>query len=202
MREKIPWIMASGRAALGPVLIAGAECNWSGIALAAMVLSALVSDIFDGVLARRWNCDTAAVRLFDSMADTLFYLCVAWSLWIARPQAIRDNAPLLLAIASFEAVRYAFDFGKFGKPASYHSWLAKSWGLTMAIAVMWMLARPGRCVLWPVSLMLGLACNCEGLAMSLLLPQWTRDVRSVGRALALRGALRTPPRAAQAAVAS
>lgn len=193
MREKIPWIMASARVALGPLLITGARCNWSGTALAGMVLTALFSDIYDGVLARRWHCDTAALRLFDSMADTVFYLCVAWTLWIARPQAIRENAALLLTIAFFEALRYAFDFGKFGKPASYHSWLAKTWGLSMAIAVMLLLARPGRCWMWPLSLMVGLACNVEGLAMSLLLPQWTRDVRSISRALALRSALLQRP---------
>ena len=193
MREKIPWSLAAARVALGPVLIAGASCNWSGTALAGMVFTALISDIYDGVLARRWQCDTAALRLFDSMADTFFYLCVAWALWIARPQAIRDNAALLLAIASFEALRYAFDLCKFGKPASYHSWLAKSWGLTMALAVMQLLARPVPCRLWPLSLIVGLACNVEGLAMSLLLPQWNRDVRSLARALTIRKALRTPP---------
>jgi TonB family protein len=44
----------------GPVLIAGAVCSWNGFALAGIVIAALVSDIWDGVLARRWRCDTAA----------------------------------------------------------------------------------------------------------------------------------------------
>ena len=66
-KEQIPWVMAAGRAALGPVLIVGDKCGWSGVGLAALVVTALVSDIFDGVLARKWHCDTAAVRLFDSI---------------------------------------------------------------------------------------------------------------------------------------
>jgi CDP-diacylglycerol--glycerol-3-phosphate 3-phosphatidyltransferase len=85
-RELIPWAMAVGRMGLGPVLIAGAVCSWNGFALAGMVIAALVSDIYDGVLARRWRCDTAAVRLFDSMADGVFYLCTAAVLWVYQPQ--------------------------------------------------------------------------------------------------------------------
>ena len=51
-KQHIPWMMASARAALGPVLIAGAACSWNGFTLAGIVVGALVSDIYDGVLAR------------------------------------------------------------------------------------------------------------------------------------------------------
>ena len=41
-KQSIPWAMAAGRAALGPVLIAGqTACSWNGITLAAMVVTAL-----------------------------------------------------------------------------------------------------------------------------------------------------------------
>src|ERR1700735_754604 len=93
-RQQLPWALAGARVALGPLLIAGAECNWSGVALAAMVLGAVVSDIFDGVLARRWHCDSAAVRLFDTIADTFFYLCAGAALWMARPDIFRKNGVL------------------------------------------------------------------------------------------------------------
>ena len=61
-RQLIPWLMAGGRAVLGPVLIVGAKCGWNGLTLAGLVVAALASDIYDGVLARRWGCDTAGVR--------------------------------------------------------------------------------------------------------------------------------------------
>lgn len=62
-KTRIPCMMGGARGALGPLVAAGAQCNWSGPALAAMVAAALVSDIFDGILARRWRCGTAALRL-------------------------------------------------------------------------------------------------------------------------------------------
>lgn len=186
MKRYIPWLMAAARAALGPVVILGERCNWSGTTLAVMVVTALISDIYDGVLARRWKCDTAGVRLFDSMADTVFYVCVGVSLWFGRSPALRENAGLLAALLVAEVARYVVDFAKFGKPASYHSYLAKMWGLVMAIAVVTTLATGGGGLLIRGSLVLGLLCNAEGFAVSLILPRWTRDVKGIAAAMELR----------------
>ena len=171
---------------LGPLMVAGQACGWNGVAMAAMIVSALVSDIFDGVLARRWKCDTAAVRLFDSMADTVFYLGVAVALGMGHRPVLREHAWLLGGLLSLEAARFAFDFAKFGKPASYHSYLAKTWGLVMAVAVTATFATGGGGWLIATALMLGIACNAEGLAMSCVLPDWTRDVKTLSAALRVR----------------
>ena len=185
-KQSIPWVMAAGRAALGPILIAGAACSWNGITLAAMVVTALASDIFDGVLARRWGCDTAGVRLFDSMADTVFYLCVAVALSIGQPGVWRHNAILLIPLLSLESLRFGLDFAKFGKPASYHSYLAKSWGLTMAVGVVGVFWLRHSNPLLSFALALGIACNLEGLAMSVMLPVWRKDVKTLRAAWQLR----------------
>lgn len=185
-KEHIPWIMAAARAVLGPVLIAGAECGWNGLALAGVVVAALVSDIYDGVLARRWQCDTAGVRLFDSMADTVFYLCTAVALWISQPQLWRSYWGLLLGLLVLEASRFAFDFAKFGRPASYHSYLAKAWGLAMAVAVIASFAVRHGSVLIPVALVLGILCDLEGLSMSWVMPLWRKDVKTLREAWRFR----------------
>jgi phosphatidylglycerophosphate synthase len=106
-KEHIPWLMAAARALLGPVLIVGAECGWNGLALAGIVVAALLSDIYDGVLARRWKCDTAGVRFFDSMADTVFYLCTAVAFWIRLPLLWQSYAGLLVGLLALEGVRFA-----------------------------------------------------------------------------------------------
>jgi CDP-diacylglycerol--glycerol-3-phosphate 3-phosphatidyltransferase len=195
MKQRIPWIMAGGRAALGPLLLAAQACRWNGIALAAMIpgmiCAALLSDIFDGVLARRWQCDTPGVRLFDSMADTVFYLCVAAALCLGQPRLWSSHVAWLIALMALEGLRFAVDLAKFGKPSSYHSYLAKTWGLVLAVAVMGAFAagltHPRACgVLLSAGLGLGVLCDLEGLAMSALLPVWRNDVRTLSAAWRLR----------------
>jgi CDP-diacylglycerol--glycerol-3-phosphate 3-phosphatidyltransferase len=171
---------------LGPVLIAGERCGWSGLGLAGLVVAALVSDIFDGVLARRWRCDTAGVRLFDSMADMVFYACVGVALWIGVPQVWHGNGGLLIAVLAGEAASFGLALAKFGKPPSYHSYLAKTWGLVMAMAVIASLAVGHSNILIPVALGLGVASNLEGIAMTLILPVWTKDMKTVRAAWLVR----------------
>lgn len=189
-KEQIPWVMAGGRALLGPGLMVGEECGWTGKTLAWLVVTALVSDIFDGVLARRWNCDTAGLRLFDSMSDTAFYLCVGIAIWMGQPRIWREYGGLLVALLALEAMRFGLDFAKFGKPASYHSYLAKAWGLMMAATVVAVFALGRSSALIPGALALGIASDLEGLAMSLILPAWRNDVKTLGAAWQLREEMR------------
>ncbi len=182
----IPWAMASARAALAPVMVLGAACHWNGMAMAGMVVAALLSDIFDGVLARRWGSDTAGLRLFDSMVDTWFYLCVGGALAVAQPGFWRSNAVLLLGVVGLETCRFALDFAKFGRPASYHSYSAKAWGLMLASAVITTFVA-GRTGWWITStLMWGVVCLSEGIAMSVILPVWSRDVKTLSAAMQIR----------------
>ncbi|RXH54408.1 hypothetical protein GRAN_4704 [Granulicella sibirica] len=175
------------RVILCPVIVLGAKRGWDGKWLGVIVLLALVDDIYDGVLARRWGCDTPAIRLADSVADTIFYLGVAAALWVREPQVLRGNWHLLATLGTLEVTRYAFDFWKFGKGASYHSYLAKAWGLVMGVGVIGVLSFGGpREMIW-VSLLVGVVTNCEGLAMSLMLPRWRNDVETLAAAWRLRG---------------
>ena len=188
-KKQLPWLMAAARALLGPILILGQLSQWSGATLASLIVTALISDIFDGILARRWHCDTPAVRLFDSMADTAFYLCTALALWFRYPHLWKTHNLLFGSLLTLEAARFFYDFAKFGKPASYHSYLAKSWGLLLATAVIVAFLSPHADTLISAALLLGILCDLEGLIMSLILPTWHRDVKTLHHAYSLR----TPP---------
>jgi phosphatidylglycerophosphate synthase len=185
-RKAIPWGMIAGRALGGPLIVFGAWRGWSGGWLGAIVVLALVSDIYDGILARRWDGETAALRMSDSTADTIFYLGVVWALWIREPGVLRENSWWLVGLFGIEGFRYGFDFWKFGKAASYHSYMAKAWGLLLAVSVVGVLSFGGlRWLVW-VAIVFGIVVNAEGMAMSLMLPRWKNDVKTLGRAWKLR----------------
>lgn len=190
LKRNIPWLMAAARAALGPVMVIGERAGWSGTTLAMMVITALLSDIFDGVLARRWKCDTAAVRLFDSMADIVFYLGCAAALWMRHRTLVNVLAAPIAAVLALEALCLAIAFIKFGKLPSYHSYLAKLWGLTLASALVaaFLTKHPANWI--AAALTLGALSNLEGIAMSLILPAWTHDVKSLPVAWRLRAIAR------------
>ena len=182
----VPWGLIGLRVVGCPLIVLGARQGWSGGWLGAIVVVALLSDIYDGVLARRWGGETPALRLWDSVADTIFYLGVVVALWLREPEVLRGNWKLFGVLFALEGVRYVFDFWKFGKAASYHSYLAKAWGLLIAVAVVGVFSFDGLRWLIVVALVWGIGVNMEGLAMSLMLPRWKNDVKTLGRAWEMR----------------
>ena len=122
----------------------------------------------------------------DSIADTVFYVSALFAAWYLQSSILRPYLLALLVLAAVEVARYAYDFLKFGKEASYHMWSSKLWGLTLVLAFFALLvySRAG----WPVSLAIyvGIAADLEGLAISRVLPRWTTDVRTIFHALNLR----------------
>jgi phosphatidylglycerophosphate synthase len=189
LRRAIPWGLIGLRVLGGPLIVLGAWRGWAGGWLGAMVAAALLSDIYDGILARRWGGETAGLRMSDSVADTIFYLGVVGALWIREPEVLRGNWPWWVGLFVIEGVRYGFDFWKFGKAASYHSYMAKAWGLLIAVAVVGVLSFGGLRWLIRVALVFGIVVNAEGLAMSVMLPRWKNDVKTLGRAWEFRKAM-------------
>jgi hypothetical protein len=58
--------------------------------------------------------------------------------------------------------------------------------LRIAIAMVGVFAFDGLKSLIVVALVFGIVVNLEGLAMSLILPRWKNDVKTLGRAWELR----------------
>ncbi|MBE7181529.1 MAG: CDP-alcohol phosphatidyltransferase family protein, partial [Terriglobus roseus] len=156
MLQVVPWSLVFLRLALAPGIVWAAAAQFDSRILSACVLVALLSDIYDGVIARRLGCDTAAIRVADSLVDTVFYLGVLVALWIRKPEVVRHEWPLLAILLMLEGVRYVVDLRKFGRSASYHSYLAKAWGLVMAIALILVFASSAGGLLLAAALVLGI----------------------------------------------
>ena len=178
------------RALLGPALFLTARHlatpePWLGI----MIGAGFISDVYDGILARRWGTARAALRGADSAADTVFYLGVLAAIVERHWPVLRDRLWLLAALLALEALRLVFDWIKFRRMASYHSYASKAWGVLLAVSTLALLCFDRGFWLVTLALIMGIFCDLEGLAMSLVLPQWTHDVKSLRRAIELRRVL-------------
>jgi len=187
---RVPFLLTALRAALAPVMIMLALNPPASAGFAICLIVALLSDIFDGKIARRLGIATPNLRRLDSIADSIFYAAATWCLWLLHPDIITDNLPALILLLALELTRYLFDFIKFRKEASYHMWSSKLWGLCLFAGFFCALVfgTTG----WPVYLAIycGLLADCEGLLISAILPRWKNDVPTFVHALRIRRELR------------
>jgi CDP-diacylglycerol--glycerol-3-phosphate 3-phosphatidyltransferase len=186
----LPLALTSLRALLAPVMVLLAFAWPSRAAFGACLVAAFLSDVFDGIVARRLGIATPNLRRLDSIADSLFYVGALAAAWHLQPQALLEHRTGLILLVLLEAARYAFDLRKFGREASYHMWSSKLWGLALFAGFFSLLAlgRTG----WAVSaaVWLGIVADLEGLAISVVLRQWMNDVPSIVHAWRLRASER------------
>jgi CDP-diacylglycerol--glycerol-3-phosphate 3-phosphatidyltransferase len=182
----IPLGLTGLRAMLAPIVVMLAIYAPSQVAFGMCLILAFVSDILDGVVARRLDIATPNLRRLDSVADSAFYVAATFAAWFLYPRVIDDHFAALLLLAALELARYAFDFAKFGREASYHMWSSKVWGVALFVAFFALLATgyTGQAV--AVAIYLGILADIEGLAISFALRRWRSDVPSIFHALKLR----------------
>jgi CDP-diacylglycerol--glycerol-3-phosphate 3-phosphatidyltransferase len=158
----------------------------SGALLLVVLVSALLSDVFDGILARRLGVATERLRVADSWADGWFYLWVCAAVWCKAPDIIRAFRIPIVVLVSMDLFGYAVDLMKFRRITSLHAYSAKAWGITLFMATVALLVyHIGGIFLW-MAIVLGYVCNLDGLAIKMLLPTWQTDVHSVFHALSRR----------------
>jgi CDP-diacylglycerol--glycerol-3-phosphate 3-phosphatidyltransferase len=177
------------RAVCGPVLLACAALGAGRWVLAALLTVALLSDVFDGIVARRLGVATALLRRADSLVDTAFYLCATAALATRAPAVLRSHLTGIAIVGLLEVSRWVVERHRYGRIASYHMWSAKLWGIALWLGFCeaFLTGRPGPFMQAAVAT--GILTDIEGLAASLVLSSWHHDVRSIWHAVRIERAV-------------
>jgi CDP-diacylglycerol--glycerol-3-phosphate 3-phosphatidyltransferase len=152
-----------------------------------LYIAAVVSDIYDGVIARRLGVVTLRLRLADGCADIWLYLCLLAGLWSGYRALLAPLAWPFATAMVLQAVSWAFCFWRFGKMTSYHSFLAKLTALSLLIGILALLFI-GMSIPLAIALWIFVASLFEEIAMTAVLRQYHHDVWNLAAALRLRRA--------------
>jgi len=186
MISRIPLLLTALRALLAPVMLVLAWFYPRPQAFGACLVLAFLSDIFDGILARRLKVATPGMRRMDSIADSIFYVAALLAAWHLHSTGLREYLPALVVLGAVEAVRYAFDLWKFRREAAYHLWSSKLWGICLFVGFFSLLVLGREGLFVGVPIYVGILVDLEGLAVSFVLRGWKSDVPSVVHAWRLR----------------
>ena len=177
--QSLPFSLVILRLCLSPLLlwdaIDGTTSTWFILGF----VVAFLSDIFDGAIARRIGVSTAALRQADSLADVCLYLCIGISAWLVHPDVVTAFSIPLTIIIFMQLIWLVVNLAKYGKPASYHTYSAKAWGVTLFIATIALFGFNYAGVTLLIMITVGCVHTLEEIAMTLILPNWTHDVLSI-----------------------
>jgi CDP-diacylglycerol--glycerol-3-phosphate 3-phosphatidyltransferase len=176
--------MTIGRMLAVPVILVVA---WQGnhTAFFWLAVFCMVSDIFDGKVARWLKQSSEFGARLDSWADQMMFvggpLAAAW----LQPQLLRSELPFVVAVVGGNVIAVAVGYAKFRQLTSYHTRAAVLTayiaGAGAIIAITW-----GWPWLFRAGALVAIYSAAEEIAITLTLPVWTANVPSLAAARATR----------------
>ena len=173
----VPNLLSGFRVLCAPVLLALA---WSGFEVGFLVLFGLglLSDVLDGVLARRLDQESDLGARLDQWADFALWVCLPIAAWWLWPEILRREAPYVIVAVVCLLLPTAVAYAKYRAVPGYHTWSAKTSAVLMGIAVPLLLIFD---LAWPfrVAALFQVVCAIDELGITWLFSECRHDVQSV-----------------------
>jgi CDP-diacylglycerol--glycerol-3-phosphate 3-phosphatidyltransferase len=131
MKRHLPFALTTLRLLLGPVALLCALTHLSRWIFIPILISGTLSDIFDGILARRFGVATSSLRRYDSVTDVIYYLFILVAALLLCKTVIMQNWFLIVLILVSETSCILVSYARFGKYPATHSYMAKFYGLCL-----------------------------------------------------------------------
>ncbi|PRB04539.1 CDP-alcohol phosphatidyltransferase [Chryseobacterium sp. MYb7] len=188
MKSKIPDILIFSRLIIGFIIISLSLLKIENYQIIAVILLSigLLTDIFDGIIARHLNVSTQKLRRLDSTVDQIFFILVGVAVYIMCPEFFEANAFKVIILIGAEALIYLVSFLKFRKEVATHSIGAKIWTLLLFGTLVQVILQCQSVVLFTLCFWVGLLTRAEIIAILFILKTWTNDVPSVFHSIQLR----------------
>jgi phosphatidylglycerophosphate synthase len=188
MKKHIPILLILSRLLIGLIIIGLSLLhinNYKIIAISLLIFG-LLTDIFDGIIARQLNISTQKLRRLDSTIDQIFFISFAIAIYIQCPDFFNSNVVRLSILLGLEILTYIISYIKFKKEIATHSIGAKIWALILFATLIQLILQCESIILFNFCFWIGLITRFEIIAIILTLKNWTNDVPSIYHAIKLR----------------
>ena len=146
----------------------------------------LLSDVFDGIVARRIGVATTKLRRADTIVDSLFFTALLIAAWFTHPDLFQKYIVGLVILIGLKVVRMGFEYLKYRRETAYHMWSTKVWGISIFLAMTMLWLGVEIEFFFVLAIVIGIVTNLEGFVASIILPTWHHDLPSLVHAVRLR----------------
>ena len=186
--KNIPYILIAIRFLFAPIIffLAYLKYEESQSLILTLMFIGLLTDIFDGIIARKVGVSSEKLRRLDSQVDLVFWLALGFAAYFLNPELIKSEWKSISLVFVLEALCYLISILKFGKETCTHAFLSKMWGLSLVIAFTYLIGFQQTGWAFYLAIILGIVSHVDVILIILILPKWQYDVPSCYHALNIR----------------
>lgn len=186
--KNIPYLLIAIRFLFAPVIffLAFTKAEESRFIILSLMFIGLLTDIFDGIIARKVGVSSEKLRRLDSQVDLVFWLSLGFAAYFINTELIKSQWENIALIFIMEALCYIISFIKFKKETCTHAFLSKMWGLSLLIAFTYLIGFQQEGWAFYLTIILGFVSHLDVILIILILPKWQYDVPSFYHAWKIR----------------
>ncbi len=173
-----PNLLSGARALAVPVLFVLA-IGEQRAAFTWVLIPALLSDIFDGLIARAFHLESRIGAALDSVADSLMMFVAVFGIWVFHPDVIRDHAWLCSTAVGLWALEDVLALLRYRRLSSFHTYLSKIVANLLGLCVGWLFLFGFEPWLLYLAAGTSIIASLEELVLLKVLPEWRADVRGL-----------------------
>jgi phosphatidylglycerophosphate synthase len=188
--HNIPHALLYSRLVVAILIIIFSFTVISPIIIVTLSIYAILSDVFDGIIARQLKISTIEMRQLDTKIDTVFWFSCLFYICITHSQFLKAHLLQISILVFSELFIIAFGFLKFEDRISYHTIFSKFW----ALLLLWFfidLILYNKChYSFIISFWYGIFVQTEILLIAIILKDNQTDVPGFLKAIKLRKGLK------------
>ncbi|HEY1040507.1 MAG TPA: CDP-alcohol phosphatidyltransferase family protein [Bacteroidia bacterium] len=187
-KNNIPELLIYSRLVIAWIILTLGIAKPKGVesAICTLLVIGLVTDIFDGIIARYLHISTTHLRQLDTKIDRLFWITALFVTLFLHPLFLFQHWLGLSILLVTELMTWLIGKVKFKNNISFHSILSKFWAISILITLIDVILDGHADITFAVTFWYGLIVQLDILLITLILPEFQCDIPSTWHAIRIR----------------
>lgn len=174
----LPNLLSGARLVSVPVLAALAVAGEERV-FAWWLVAAMLTDAFDGWIARGFHVKSKLGAFLDSVADSALTLVTLYGVWVFHRDVITGHVLLCSLAVGLWALEMLLSLARYGRLSSFHTYLSKASGVLLGIFFGVLFVIGHQPWLFYLAMAVTIAGSLEEIALLAMIGEWRADVRGV-----------------------
>jgi phosphatidylglycerophosphate synthase len=141
-----------------------------------LLVASLLTDIADGIIARRLQITSKVGAMLDSTADLLVFGTAVYAIFRLRSAFVSEHYGPILALVGLYLMALAAGLLRYSRLASFHTHACRIAAYAQGIFVVLLLFRGYEPALFYLMIGVSALAYMEEFALTFFLPKWTANV--------------------------
>lgn len=174
----LPNLLSGARLVSVPVLAVLAVAGEERV-FAWWLVAAMLTDAFDGWIARGFHVKTKLGAFLDSVADSALTLVTVYGVWVFHRDVITGHALLCSLAVGLWALEMLLSLARYGRLSSFHTYLSKASGVLLGIYFGVLFVIGHQPWLFYLAMAVTIAGSLEEILLLAMIREWRADVRGL-----------------------